>query len=144
MLVKQGLHLNKLSFYICSWVTFGIDVLSDGSPVCLKCTHMGPVNPQFNHTCSIITQDIYDIGDWTVFNSLSLGTGRHIKIYKKYIISNDNFASKSCIFSVKSHWDGCQQSGINTGSGNVLVPPVNKPLPEPMLTYYQWGSVAFT
>ena len=30
---------------------------------------------------------------------------------------------------------------INTGSSNGLVPDGTKPLPEPMLTYQQWGSV---
>ena len=29
------------------------------------------------------------------------------------------------------------------GSGNGLLPDGNKPLPEPMLTYHQWGQVAF-
>ena len=31
----------------------------------------------------------------------------------------------------------------NIGSGNALVPSGNKPLPGPMLTHHQWGSVAF-
>ena len=33
---------------------------------------------------------------------------------------------------------------VNIGSGNDLLPNGTKPLPEPMLTYHQWGSVAFT
>ena len=33
---------------------------------------------------------------------------------------------------------------VNTGSGNGLVPDSTKPLPGPMLTYHQWGLVAFT
>ena len=32
---------------------------------------------------------------------------------------------------------------VNTGSGNGLLPDGTKPLPEPMLTYHQQGSVAF-
>ena len=32
----------------------------------------------------------------------------------------------------------------NTGSCNGLLPDGTKPLPEPMLTYHQWGSVAYT
>ena len=31
----------------------------------------------------------------------------------------------------------------NIGSGNGLLPDGTKPLPEPMLTYHQRGSVAF-
>ena len=39
----------------------------------------------------------------------------------------------------------CQQlTRFNIGSGNGLLPDGTKPLPEPMLTYHQWGSVAFT
>ena len=33
---------------------------------------------------------------------------------------------------------------VNIGSGNGLVPDGTKPLPEPMLTYHQWGPVTFT
>ena len=33
---------------------------------------------------------------------------------------------------------------INIGSGNGLLPDGTKPLPEPMLTYHQRGSVAFS
>ena len=29
---------------------------------------------------------------------------------------------------------------VNTGSGNGLLPDGTKPLPEPILTYYQWHS----
>ena len=32
---------------------------------------------------------------------------------------------------------------VNIGSGNGLLPVGNNPLPEPMLTYYQEGQVAF-
>ena len=32
---------------------------------------------------------------------------------------------------------------VNTGSGDGLVPDDTKPSPEPMLTYHQFGSVAF-
>ena len=32
---------------------------------------------------------------------------------------------------------------VNNGSGNDLLPNGTKPLPEPMLTYHQLGSVAF-
>ena len=31
---------------------------------------------------------------------------------------------------------------VNIGSGNGLLPDVTEPLPEPMLTYHQWGPVA--
>ena len=31
---------------------------------------------------------------------------------------------------------------VNSGSGNGLLPDGTKPLPEPMLTYHQWDSVA--
>ena len=31
---------------------------------------------------------------------------------------------------------------VNIGSGNGLLPDGTKPLPEPMLTYHQWGNVA--
>ena len=33
---------------------------------------------------------------------------------------------------------------VNTGSGNGLLPDGTKPLPQPMLTYHQRGSVAFS
>ena len=33
---------------------------------------------------------------------------------------------------------------VNIGSGNGLLPDGTKPLPKPVLTYHQWGSVAFT
>ena len=33
---------------------------------------------------------------------------------------------------------------INIDSGNGLLPDGTKPLPEPMSTYHQWGSVART
>ena len=33
---------------------------------------------------------------------------------------------------------------VNIDSGNGLVPDGTKPLPEPMLTYNSWDSVAFT
>ena len=33
---------------------------------------------------------------------------------------------------------------INIGSGNGLFSDGTKPFPEPMLTYHQWGIVAFT
>ena len=49
--------------------------------------------------------------------------------------------------AVEQPWS-CQWSGtrtwINIGSGNGLVLSGNKPLPEPMLTNYQWSLVAFT
>ena len=32
----------------------------------------------------------------------------------------------------------------NIGSGNGLLPDGTKPLPEPMLTYHQKGSMAFS
>ena len=32
---------------------------------------------------------------------------------------------------------------VNTGSGNGLLPDGTKPLPEPMLTYHQSGTVTF-
>ena len=32
---------------------------------------------------------------------------------------------------------------VKTGSGNGLLPDGTKPWPEPMLTYHQWGLVAF-
>ena len=32
---------------------------------------------------------------------------------------------------------------VNIGSGNGLFPDAAKPLPEPVLIYHQWGSVAF-
>ena len=33
---------------------------------------------------------------------------------------------------------------VNIGSGNGLLPDGTKPLPEPMLTYHQWGPKTFT
>ena len=33
---------------------------------------------------------------------------------------------------------------VNFASGKGLVPGGTKPLPEPMLTYHRWGSVALT
>ena len=36
-----------------------------------------------------------------------------------------------------------QDIWVNIGSGNGLLPDGTKPLPEPMLTYHQWGLVAF-
>ena len=36
-----------------------------------------------------------------------------------------------------------RQKWVNIGSGNGLLPDVTKPLPEPVLTYQQWGIVAF-
>ena len=33
---------------------------------------------------------------------------------------------------------------VNIGSGNGLLPDGTKPLPEPMLTYHQWGLKTFT
>ena len=36
-----------------------------------------------------------------------------------------------------------QIDGVNIGSGNGLLPDSTKPLPEPLLTNHQWGSVAF-
>ena len=36
------------------------------------------------------------------------------------------------------------QISVNIGPGNGLVPDGTKPLPEPMLTYHQWGYVALT
>ena len=35
------------------------------------------------------------------------------------------------------------QIWINIGSGDGLLPDGTKPLPEPMLTYHQWGDVEF-
>ena len=32
---------------------------------------------------------------------------------------------------------------VNTGSGHGLLPESTKPLPEPMLTYYQQGPLVF-
>ena len=32
---------------------------------------------------------------------------------------------------------------VNIGSGNGLLPDSTKPLPEPMLTYHQYGPVIF-
>ena len=32
---------------------------------------------------------------------------------------------------------------VNIGSGNGLLPDGTKPLPEPMLTYHQWGNAPF-
>ena len=32
---------------------------------------------------------------------------------------------------------------VNIGSGNGLLPDGTKPLPEPMLTYHQYGPVSF-
>ena len=32
---------------------------------------------------------------------------------------------------------------VEIGSGNGLVPDGNKPLPEPMLTYHQYGPLTF-
>ena len=37
-----------------------------------------------------------------------------------------------------------KQIRIDTGSGNGLLPGIIGPLPEPLLTYRQWGLVAFT
>ena len=37
-----------------------------------------------------------------------------------------------------------QHIWVDIESGNVLLPDGSKPLPEPMLTYYQWGSIALT
>ena len=31
---------------------------------------------------------------------------------------------------------------VNTGLGNGMLPDGTKPLPDSMLTYHQWGSVA--
>ena len=36
------------------------------------------------------------------------------------------------------------QMWVNIGSGNGLLPDGTKPLPEPMLTHHQCGSVALT
>ena len=33
---------------------------------------------------------------------------------------------------------------VNKGTGNNLLPDGTKPLPKPMLTYHQWGSVIHT
>ena len=33
---------------------------------------------------------------------------------------------------------------INIGSGNGFLPDGTKPLPEPILIYDQWGSIALT
>ena len=33
---------------------------------------------------------------------------------------------------------------VNIGSGNGLLPDSTKPLPEPMLTYHQWGPMKIT
>ena len=33
---------------------------------------------------------------------------------------------------------------VNISSGNGFLPDSTKPLPQPMLTYNQWGSLAFT
>ena len=33
---------------------------------------------------------------------------------------------------------------VNIGSSNGLIPDGNKPLPEPVLTFHQWGIVAFS
>ena len=52
-----------------------------------------------------------------------------LKIYFLMI----TFASISCTFSGKMHWDGWQRSRVNIGLGNGVVPLANKPLPEPML-----------
>ena len=32
---------------------------------------------------------------------------------------------------------------VNIGSGNGLVPNGTKPIPEPVLTYHQWGPATF-
>ena len=33
------------------------------------------------------------------------------------------------------------ENWVNIGSGNGLLPDGTKPLPKPMLTYHQWGSL---
>ena len=41
-------------------------------------------------------------------------------------------------------WHMVTQIWVNIGSGNGLLPDGTKPLPEPMLTYHQRSSLAFT
>ena len=41
-------------------------------------------------------------------------------------------------------WWRHMQSRVNVSSGNGLLPDGTKPLPEPVLTYHQMSSVAFT
>ena len=33
---------------------------------------------------------------------------------------------------------------VNIGSGNGLLPDSTKPVPEPILTYHEWGFMVFT
>ena len=46
-------------------------------------------------------------------------------------------------FSMKLPWDtyttGLNWWWVNIGSGNGMLPDDTKPLPEPVLTYHQWG-----
>ena len=37
-----------------------------------------------------------------------------------------------------------EESGVNFGSGNGLLPDGTKPLLEPMLYYHEWGLKAYT
>ena len=60
---------------------------------------------------------------------------------------NAIFSQSDCVMTV---WDELSHSGlvvtkiwVSIGSGNGLLPNSTKPLPEPMLTDYQWSPVTF-
>ena len=49
------------------------------------------------------------------------------------------------IYGIPGPSDAYGDRGLgNNGSGTGLSPDGTKPVPEPMLTYYQWSSVSFT
>ena len=49
-----------------------------------------------------------------------------------------------CLKCTSNGYIRSQLCWVNIDSGNDLLPDGTKPLPEPMLTCHQWGSVAFT
>ena len=54
-----------------------------------------------------------------------------------------HLTSSWCHHSINSLWPS-DATWVNIGSGNGLLPDGTKPLPEPMLSYHQRCSVAFT
>ena len=58
------------------------------------------------------------------------------KIYYTYSVPKPQFVTYRLHMAT--------QIWVNIGSGNGVLPDCTKPLPDPMLTYHQWGSVAYT
>ena len=93
----------------------------------------------------------------TDINTYFQGLGKHLSV----VLPPLSVTTTEGIFSIlkmlikifiqpnntfNSLWPGDDVWGdirVNFGSGNGLLPASTKPLPEPMLTYQQWGSVAF-